>query len=250
MRIHNGQFERNVETGFKALKKAVEQKAQITVLPELWTSGYDLENAGYYAKENIKVLRRLSQFCQTNNIWCVAGSFILKRKKGELVNSCMAFDANGRRISSYEKMHLFPALGENRVFERGDHPKIFNTPWGKAGLALCFDIRFPEIFRHYFQKKVKIVFIPAQFPFPRIAHWKILLKARALEDNCFIIACNAASHPDQKRRFGFSSIIDPWGDEVIKLEHQESVIAAELNLDRIVDADKKLYLRKSVHPRF
>lgn len=248
--IYNGAFERNYETGLKALKKAVDQEAQIAVLPELWTSGYDLEDAAKYVKENIKALGRLSQFCKTNKIWCVAGSFILKRNKDELVNTCIVFDEKGRRISSYQKMHLFPALHENTVFERGKRPENFNTPWGKVGLALCYDLRFPEIFRHYFYKKAKMVFLPAQFPHSRINHWKILLKARALENNCFLVACNAASRPDKKAAFGFSAITNPWGEKVVQLGHEEAVVTVELNMNKVVESDDKLYLRMSVHPLF
>lgn len=250
IRIFQGLFDDNFKTGLNALGKSVQQNAQIAILPELWTSGYDLENAEKYADKNLKVLKQLSEFCRTNKIWCVAGSFILKRKKNELANTCIVFDQKGTQVASYEKMHLFPSLNEHKVFFRGILPVDFNTPWGKAGLALCYDIRFPEIFRCYFRKNVKMIFIPAQFPFGRIDHWKILLKARALEDNCFIIACNAASNTDKKTAFGFSAIMNPWGEEVVQLGHDDAVVTVKLDLNGIIEAEKNLYLRKSIHPFF
>ena len=248
--VEEGQFKRNCERGFHALEKTVNQGAEIIILPELWTSGYRLDKAPTYSRKNVEVLARISRFCRENKVICVAGSYILADDNKGLRNRCVVFDEKGGRIARYDKMHLFPGLGENHVFTKGEKPVTFPTPWGKAGLALCYDLRFPEIFRYYFHQKVKIILMPSQWPYPRINHWKTLISARAIENNCFIVACNVAGLPKKNRLFGFSRIVDPWGEVVAEVGHGAEVISAQLDLGKIREANDKLSLRCSVHPFF
>jgi len=248
--VKEGAFKANCKRGFDALQRAVHQGADIAILPELWTTGYRLEKAASQARRNRDILEEMGAFCKKNRIMCIAGSMILKNEKGKLVNRSVVFDKTGNPITIYDKMHLFPALGENHVFQRGERPAVFETPWGKAGLSLCYDLRFPELFRHYFLEGVKMIFLPSQWPYPRIRHWRTLVRARAVEDNCFIIACNIASRRGEKMLYGFSAVIDPAGEAVLELGHQEDVTTAPLDLGMAEEMNRLLNLRCNVHDFF
>ncbi|GAB4321298.1 MAG: carbon-nitrogen family hydrolase [Candidatus Sumerlaeia bacterium] len=248
--VEDGAWERNTERGLAALERAAALGARIAVLPELWSSGYDLPQAEQYAARNAPLVEQVRALCRRHGLFAVAGSFILSAGGGRLCNTLVAFDPEADRITQYSKMHLFPALGETEVFSPGDEPVLWATAFGRFGLALCFDVRFPEVFRSYFHAGAPLMFVPAQFPYPRIAHWRALLRARAIENACFMVAVNAASRPADNRLFGFSAIVDPWGEPVMELGHDQQIAVATVDPARAVEVDERLGLRRCLHPRF
>jgi omega-amidase len=250
IKVNDGSFGDNSERGLDAIHKASSRGAELVILPELWSSGYDLENAEKYSDLNKDLMKKVSELCRKYRIICVAGSFIIKNNRGELENRLFVFDRKGSIAASYSKMHLFPGLKENIIFKRGETPRIYSSPWGDIGLALCFDLRFPELFRYYFQKKASIIVIPAQWPHVRIDHWKCLLRARAIENACYVLSCNAAGRPEDNSLFGYSSIIDPQGNIIAETSQEEGIIQAELDLSKCTEAVELLQLRKSCHPKF
>jgi predicted amidohydrolase len=115
---------------------------------------------------------------------------------------------------------------------------------------MCYDLRFPDLFRLYFHERTPIVFLPAQWPYPRIEHWRLQLRARAVENQYFIAAVNAASRPDDDRLHGFSAIFDPWAEPVAELGQGEQVVVAEVDLDLCKEIEERLPLRNDLHEMF
>ena len=120
-------------------------------------------------------------------------------------------------LGVYRKMHLFGLFDEDQYLAPGQSPLVLDLPWGTTGLAICYDLRFPEIFRRYaIKENAKMVIISAEWPLARLAHWRALLIARAIENQCFIVACNAAGEAGDTVMAGHSMIIDPWGQIVVE----------------------------------
>lgn len=246
----DGDWDANVERGLAALERAAHLGADIAILPELWTSGYDLANAKKYAEDNRAVIEDVTATCKMHGLYAVAGSFIMEYDDGALRNCLVAYDPDEDKVTTYEKMHLFAGLGEVETFAPGEEPALWSTPFGTFGLALCYDLRFPELFRHYARAGAPMVLMPAQFPHPRIEHWRTLLRARALDNSAFIAGVNTASRPEDKRQFGFSALVNPWGEAVVELAQEEQVVVAEIDLDRAAESRATLGLDDRAHPYF
>ncbi len=135
----------------------------------------------------------------------------------------------------YDKAHLFSLVGEERHMASGRSRTLADTPWGPMGLAVCYDLRFPELFRRYAVDGAELIFLPSAFPEPRLAHWRTLIRARAIENQLFMVSCNQVGtkqleHPTTF--FGNSCIIDPWGETVIEGGTEEQLLTAEINLSK------------------
>ncbi|MGB7338006.1 MAG: carbon-nitrogen family hydrolase [Phototrophicaceae bacterium] len=231
---HNsGQFERMVA-------EASRRKSSLVVLPELFMTGYVLPEAKKRASEMGKgVFEEISQLASKGNI-AITGS-ILEKRGLEASNSMPFFAPNGRMLGVYRKMHLFRLFDEDQYLAPGQSPLTLDLPWGTTGLAICYDLRFPEIFRRYaIKEQAKMIIISAEWPLVRIGHWRALLVARAIENQCFVIACNAAGDTGDTVMGGHSMIIDPWGRIVMEAGEKPQLITAEIELDEVKLAREKI----------
>jgi predicted amidohydrolase len=141
-------------------------------------------------------------------------------------------------MGSYEKIHLFSVMEENRVLEPGSSIVSFDTPWGRMGLAICFDLRFPELFRALMLDGVHTVILPAFWPAPRLDHWRLLIRARALENQFNLIACNCAGEKGGLE-LGYSAVIGPDGQPLAEAGLREILLEADLDLKRVAKVRKK-----------
>ncbi|HTZ00436.1 MAG TPA: carbon-nitrogen hydrolase family protein, partial [Rhodocyclaceae bacterium] len=180
-------------------------------------------------------------------VWLVGGSVPLATDDPAKVrNSCLVFDDRGRRVARYDKIHLFnfrrgeESYDEAATIEAGSVPVAFDAPFGRVGLAVCYDLRFPELFRAL--APVDLLVIPAAFTQTTgRAHWELLLRARAVENQCYLLApAQGGVHPTGRRTWGESMLVDPWGDVLAKLGQGEGVAAGELDPARIAEVRTSL----------
>jgi predicted amidohydrolase len=157
--------------------EAARRGSQLVVFPELWSTAYALDRAQELASVlNTGLFTQVSGVATEHKI-SITGSILEKR--GETVsNSAPFFAPNGRMIGIYRKIHLFRLMDEDKWLESGSSPLTMDLPWGKTSLAICYDLRFPELFRRYAVEGAKIVIIPAEWPIERVEHWRALLVAR------------------------------------------------------------------------
>lgn len=226
-----GNTDKNVALAEQMIEQAARQHSNMILLPELWTSGYDLEKRELFAHENQRIYRTISQLAQDYQIW-IGGSWITENS-GKFYNSFHLFDSKGQNVANYQKIHLFRLMHEDQWLLAGNHLQTIESPWGKIGLAICYDLRFPEMFRHYALEGVQLILLVAQWPIRRVEHWKTLIRARAIENQFFFAAVNCTGAIGKETFGGASALIDPWGNAVIEGGNQPDLLTGEINLDEI-----------------
>jgi predicted amidohydrolase len=240
MRITAGDVRRNVNLAEKLIQEASQRKSHIVVLPELWSTGYALAEAREHATElNKGLFAQLSTLATQHRI-CITGS-ILEKRGLEVANSSPFFASNGRMMGIYRKIHLFGLMEEDKYLQPGSSPVSIDLPWGVTSLAICYDLRFPELFRRYaLDQNARLVLVCAEWPLERIAHWRALLIARAIENQVFIVACNAAGESGGTVFGGHSMIVDPWGRVVVEAGEEPQLLTGEFDLDMVDEVRRKL----------
>ena len=232
MKLTPGQPELNFEVVKQNVKMAARKRADLVLLPELWASGYDLENCKSYATDIYSGWFEKMRLLAAMEAITLGGSLI-ESDQGSFYNTFALFDHEGEVITTYRKIHLFQPLDEERYFTAGKKLVMADTPWGKVGLATCFDLRFPEMFSAYAVKGVELILLVAEWPLRRIAHWHQLLKARAIENQCFIAAVNKVGITNGEQLGGGSVIVNPMGEELSRGTDKEEVILATVNLEEV-----------------
>ena len=184
----------------------------------------------------------LSQLARRLGIWLVGGSIPMETVDNTKVRSaCLLFDAQGRRVARYDKIHLFDVnlveaeerYVESESIEPGDTPRVAQTPFGKLGLAICYDVRFPELFRVMLDQGAEIFVLPAAFTaLTGKAHWESLLRARAIENLSFVLAAaQGGFHINGRETYGHSMIIDPWGNKLSERGRGNGYVSSDLDLE-------------------
>ena len=177
-----------------------------------------LENAWRPARH--PALRAFAAVAAETGVWLQAGSVAALRADGTLANHAFLFDCRGRRVADYEKIHMFDVdlpdgsrYRESAMFRPGDKAVLAPTPWGKLGMTVCYDLRFPHLYRDLARAGAVLLSVPAAFTkVTGDAHWEVLLRARAIECGAFVFAaCQTGHHPGGRRTCGHSMIVDPWG---------------------------------------
>ncbi|GBF58868.1 hydrolase [Candidatus Phycosocius bacilliformis] len=178
------------------------------------------------------------------------GSALLRRRSGKAANRSHLFGPDGKLLATYDKIHLFDVnLGagqetrESQAYEPGDTAVVVDAAFGKLGLTICYDVRFPHLFRDLAKAGAQIIAVPAAFTAPTgKAHWHVLLRARAIETGAFILAAaQGGNHEDGRATFGHSMIVAPWGEIIAELDHDNpGILLAELDLDRVIAARTKI----------
>ena len=179
-------------------------------------------------------------------VWILIGSALVRREDGQLANRSTLVGADGAVKATYDKIHMFDVdlptgerHRESALYTPGERAAVAKTPWGKLGLSVCYDVRFPHLYRTLAKAGAEIITVPAAFTRPTgEAHWEILLRARAIETGAFVLApAQGGLHEDGRGTWGRSLIIGPWGEILAKAEDDEpGVIAADLDLDAVAKA--------------
>ena len=227
--IHFGNPKENLQAGLCWIQKASDLGCNLVLFPELWTTGYDLENGSIHSVTNQEIIDMLQEECIKKKV-AVGGSYIT-RKDGQFYNSFILIDSAGNLLPQYDKLHLIKLFNEDKFFKAGNKIQANSFSWGKAGLSICYDLRFPEIYRNMALQRSEIFLLVAEWPLKRIEHWNALLKARAIENQVFLAAVNCAGTTGSETFGGCSSIISPWGDVLAFADSDhEQLISQEIDL--------------------
>lgn len=239
MNITLGDVKKNVATVEKLAADAARRGSHLVVFPELWSTGYALDRAKEFASTlNSGIFNQISTIATQNKI-SIVGS-VLEKRGIEVANSASFFSPNGRMMGIYRKIHLFGLMEEDKYLQPGSSPLYMDLPWGRTALAICYDLRFPELFRRYALEDTMMVIIPAEWPLERIEHWRTLLQARAIENQCFMVACNAAGPTGDVVFGGHSMVVDPWGKILITGSDEPMLITAEIDTERVDEVRKRI----------
>jgi omega-amidase len=250
MDIVFGHPEENKKKVEQWVKNASDEGCNTVVLPELWTTGYDLTRMDEIADEGAKDSTSfLSALSKKYSIHIVGGSVAQKTQDG-VSNTLLVTNSKGKLVKQYSKLHLFKLMDEHHYLLPGHEDGIFTLQDTEMAGLICYDIRFPEWFRKQVLLGAKVVFVVAEWPAARIDHWQTLLRARAIENQCFVIACNRVGSDPNNEFGGCSLIIDPWGEILSKGSQMEELVTAEINLQEVEKVRKKIPIFQDRRPDF
>ena len=235
-----GDKEQNHGRAAALVEEAVLGDAQVVCLPEIWNGPYDLKLFGGFAEqEDGPTAALLSGLAGRLGIYLIGGS-IPERDGDAVYNTSLVFGPTGSLIAKHRKVHLFDIDVENGIrfkesdfFSAGDSFTVFDTDFGKMGVAICFDLRFPGMFQKMAKAGATLVFLPASFNMTTgHAHWDILLKSRALDNQIYMAACAAARNPKASyTSWGHSCVLTPWGEFCAATDAREAIVYADIDLE-------------------
>jgi nitrilase len=248
--------DRNLAAAGRLVAEAAAAGAQLVGLPEYFClmGRRDDDKLGIAEPDGDGPIQRfLAEAARTHGVWLVGGTLPIQAKaEGRVRNACCVYDPQGRRVARYDKIHLFAfdsgkgeSYDEARVLEAGDTPVAFDAAGWRTGLSVCYDLRFPELYRALMRPPCDVLFVPSAFTHTTgQAHWLTLLKARAIENQCVVVApAQGGHHENGRRTFGHSVVIDPWGEILagVHLEGEgEGVAVAEVSRERLDDVRRQL----------
>ena len=235
MSIVPGRPEVNHAAAREFAAQAAAAGAGLLMLPELWATGYDLAHAGEYAAPlDGGHFQWMAGLAQAYGLYAL-GTGLEANPAGRPFNTAALFGPQGELLATYQKTHLFPPLGETVHMTPGAAAPVFDLPWGRTALAICYDLRFPELWRRFMAAGARLVLIPAEWPIRRVEHWRLLLRARAVENQLFVAGCNRAGEgPDTPDPFGgYSAVVDAWGHVLVEAGTDPELILATLDLDEV-----------------
>lgn len=240
----------NLAAAGRLIAQAAAEGARLVALPENFYLVSGDETAKVRAREadgRGPIQDFLADAAQRHRVWLIGGTCpIVCEDAGRIRSACLVYDDAGRRVARYDKAHLFRfASGterhdETRTLEPGSAPVAVDSPFGRIGLSICYDMRFPELYRGL--APLDLIAVPSAFTVPTgKAHWHVLLRARAIENLAYVLApAQGGTHPSGRRTYGHSLIADPWGEVLAERAEGEGVIGAEMDSDRLAEVRKSL----------
>ncbi len=240
----------NLETAAELIADAARQGASLVVLPEYFClmGLRDTDKVAIQEEPGYGPLQRfLADQASLHGIWLVGGTIPLVSPHADRVfNSTLVFDPQGKQVVRYDKIHLFgfqrgsESYNESKTICPGGRPTSFNSPCGRVGLSICYDLRFPELFRQL--SPMSLLLVPAAFTYTTgRAHWEVLLRARAIENQCYVLAsAQGGEHPNGRRTWGHSMLIDPWGEIITQLPEGPGVVVGNIEPQRLLEVREAL----------
>lgn len=239
----------NLLESARLISKAVDGGAQLVVLPE------NFAIMGLSETEKVAVREQpgsgpiqdfLAQTAIKHKVWIVGGTLPLVAQVPNKVRSaCLLYNSDGKRVARYDKMHLFDVrlndgeetYVESQTIEAGDQAVVTDTPMGRLGLAICYDLRFPEQFRAMLDMGMEVIALPSAFTaITGRAHWEVLVRARAIENLCYVVAAGQGGyHINGRETHGDSMIVDPWGTVLDRLPRGSGYVSAAIDRDRLAN---------------
>jgi nitrilase len=253
----SSQLADNLSNAAHWLAEAKRQGVVLAVLPENFALMAQNSEQLFATQEKFghgPIQDFLAHQAKQHHLWIAAGTVPLSHSSGKVSSACLVFSNQGVCVARYDKMHLFdvviiPDKEEHQESARitpGQEIVVADSPLGKLGMAICYDVRFPELFRQLLLRGAEIFILPSAFTVPTgSAHWQVLLRARAIENGCYVVAAaQTGTHDNGRKTYGHSMIIDPWGKVLNVLESGEGVITAEIDLDYLQEVRRKLPMQQ------
>ena len=240
----------NLQCAGELISQAAEQGAQLVALPEYFPllGGGERDKFAAAETDGAGLIQDfLSETARHHRIWLVGGSLpLISDVAGKVHNSCLVYDPQGKRVARYDKIHLFgfekgaERYDESATIAAGSEPVAFDTPFARVGLSICYDLRFPELYRAL--GVTDLLLVPAAFTATTgRAHWEILLRARAIENQCYVLAiAQGGRHENGRETHGHSMLIDPWGEIIDRLPKGPGIVIGELDHARITEVRTNL----------
>ena len=212
--------------------------ADLIVLPELWNIGFMSFDRYHAAAEDRDgpTLTAMIAMAREMKAYLHSGSFV-EKAGGAYYNSSYLIAPDGALLANYRKIHLFGYQSlENRLLSPGERVVVVDTPLGRIGMATCFDLRFPELFRRMVEKGAEIFLVCSAWPYPRLEHWLLLNRVRAIENQCYLIAANMTGCNQGERFVGHSMLVDPWGTVLAGGGDREIILTDDVQRSVLIDA--------------
>lgn len=237
----------NLAHASEAVRNARAKGAELICLPENVTAmvqGRARLKPLLMSEREHPAIPHFAGLARETGAWLVAGTMALKRADGLASNTCFAFAPSGEIAGRYDKIHLFDvdlpsgeSYRESDTFKHGTHASLVETPFGKLGLTVCYDVRFPQLYRALAKAGAEIITVPSAFTVPTgKAHWHTLLRARAIETGCFVLApAQTGTHEGGRLTYGHALIVDPWGEVLADAGTETGIIRARLDLGRVAE---------------
>ncbi|MCC7641674.1 MULTISPECIES: carbon-nitrogen hydrolase family protein [unclassified Janthinobacterium] len=238
--ISSPSVEDNLATARRLVAQAAAGGAQLVVLPEYWAiMGKQETDKLAHAEQpgSGPIQDGMAQMARQHGIWLIGGTLpLISGQEGKVLNTTLVYDPQGEPAGRYDKIHLFgftrgtESYNESRTIVPGAQVRSIETPFGRVGLSICYDLRFPELYRA--MGDCALIVVPAAFTHTTgSAHWEVLLRARAIENQCYVLAsAQGGLHPNGRRTWGHSMLIDPWGEVIAVLPEGEGVVSGEIDL--------------------
>ena len=238
-----GDVDANIQKVDSLVDKYLPEDSDVLILPEVWTVGWDCSRFINSAQElgSGSVYYFLSSLAKKYTINVIGGSYIIKNGEN-YYNTCPVFDRSGKLIDSYSKMHLYSYYGcdEGKYISHGDKPVMVCLDGVNFGLSICYDIRFPEIYRAYAIAGADVLVNCAAWGAKKLLPWNVMTKSRAIENQCYMVALTQCGHiKDDEYNLGLSSVIDYLGNELCSISGVEGIVSAQLDIDKMHDTRLK-----------
>jgi predicted amidohydrolase len=240
----------NIATARRLVREAAAAGAQLVTLPEYWPimGLSDSDKVAHAEQLGAGPIQDfMAEAAREHGIWLIGGTLpLVSSDAAKVLNTTLVFDPDGKPVSRYDKIHLFgftkgsEHYDEARTIVPGEAVVMFDAPFGRVGLAICYDLRFPELFRA--MGECTLMVVTAAFTHTTgLAHWEVLLRARAIENQCYVLAsAQGGLHPNGRRTFGHSMLIDPWGVVTAVLPEGEGVVAGAIDAALLANVRESL----------
>jgi nitrilase len=242
--------EENIATARRLILEAAARGAQLVTLPEYWPimGMTDTDKVAHAEQPGDGPIQDfLAAQAREHGIWLIGGTLpLVSGDAGRVLNTTLVYDPAGQHVGRYDKIHLFgfnkgsESYDEARTIVPGETVGSFDAPFGKVGMSICYDLRFPELFRA--MGDCALIVVPAAFTYTTgLAHWEVLLRARAIENQCYVLAsAQGGTHKNGRRTFGHSMLIDPWGEVKDVLPEGEGVVSGAIDPEYIAKVRESL----------
>jgi omega-amidase len=242
MNVEYGNISKNISVAENLISSAIDQKSDLVMLPELWSTGFDYHLLEESANQNFALINHLQNLANTSEI-TICGTFI-EKQGSQFYNSFNTLQPNLPR-TRYFKNHLFKLMHEDKYFTPGEVSIPFRSSLGHTGMSICYDLRFPELFMDLNLHGAEVFLLSAHWPRARINHWDVLLQARAIENQAYMIAVNSVGQSGKDMYGGHSVIIAPDGEVILQAPtDQEGLFTAEIDPGNVKSLRNKFVITR------
>ena len=219
-------------------------EVSLLIFPEMTLTGFTMKSSVFGESLDGETFNFFSELSKNKNVHCLAG--VIEKDNGNYFNSLIHINNKGELVSKYQKVHPFSYGSEDKNYSKGKKINVTQVEDFKIGLSICYDLRFPELYRLYAKEKVDALISIANWPDTRIEHWRALLKARAIENQCYMIGVNRVGKDPKLNYIGYSGVYDPMGKELVSIKDEEKIIVENIEKKNVCETRDNLPFLKDI----